>query len=310
MSEATLTKRRKPPKPPRAPKTPKTPRTRDRAFVTPEGVDLRLEIGDAGQRAGAFLLDAAIIIAVLIVLTLAAFFAGVAGVAGLGIGGGEIVMVIWLLGFFLLRNFYFTGFELTAAAATPGKRAMGLRVASRDGGRLRAESILARNAMRELEVFLPLSILAGRADEGGVDAWMYLLAFVWAAIFVFFPLFNRDRLRIGDLVGGTWVVRSPRQKLVRDMADDGSAHLRRFAFTTAQLDAYGNRELHVLEDVLRTRERDTMKAVAERIALKIGWVRDADDTDYDFLSAYYAGLRGRLEQRLLLGKRRRDKHDV
>ena len=39
------------------------PRT-ERAFVTPEGVDLRLNIGDAGQRAGAFLLDAAIIIAV------------------------------------------------------------------------------------------------------------------------------------------------------------------------------------------------------------------------------------------------------
>ena len=306
MSEATLTKAHKPPKPP---KDPKPTRTRDRAFVTPEGVDLRLEIGDAGQRAGAFLLDAAIIIAVLIVLTLAAVFAGIGGMLN-NEYGGEIIMVIWLLGFFLLRNFYFTGFELTAAAATPGKRAMGLRVASRDGGRLRAESILARNAMRELEVFLPLSILAGRADEGGVDAWMYLLAFVWAAIFVFFPLFNRDRLRIGDLVGGTWVVRSPRQKLVRDMADDGSAHLRRFAFTTAQLDAYGNRELHVLEDVLRNRDRDTMKAVAERIAKKIDWVRDAEETDHDFLSAYYAGLRGRLEQRLLLGKRRRDKHDV
>ncbi|HBF81906.1 MAG TPA: RDD family protein, partial [Streptomyces sp.] len=84
----------------------------------------------------------------------------------------EIVAVIWLLVFFVLRNFYFTGFELSAAAATPGKRVMGLRVASRDGGRLKAESVFARNALRELEVFLPLSLLISRAGQG-VDAWMY-----------------------------------------------------------------------------------------------------------------------------------------
>src|SRR5690606_22454880 len=198
-----------------------------RAFVTPEGVDLRLHIGDAGQRAAAFLLDAGIIIAVLFAFTLVAIFGAAVAAGSGGSAGAEVVVVIWLLGFFLLRNFYFTAFELSAAAATPGKRALGLRVASRDGGRLRAESVFARNAMRELEVFLPLSLLVTQAGQGGVDSWMYLLAFVWAAIFVFFPLFNRDRLRLGDLVGGTWVVRTPRRKLTRDMADDGSDQLAR-----------------------------------------------------------------------------------
>jgi uncharacterized RDD family membrane protein YckC len=282
-----------------------------REFVTPEGVDLRLNIGDAGQRAAAFLIDAAIIIAVLIGLTLVAVFMGIgAAAAGGGDQGMEMVAVVWLLGFFVLRNFYFTAFELSARAATPGKRAMGLRVASRDGGRLRAESVFARNAMRELEVFLPLSLLLGRAKEGGVDSWMYLLSFIWAAIFVFFPLFNRDRLRLGDLIGGTWVVRSPRRKLTRDMADEGSARLSRFDFTQGQLDAYGAKELHILEEVLRMRNRRVMRPVAERIAAKIGWPHSPFDDDYDFLSAYYAALRGRLEQRLLMGVRRRDKHDV
>ena len=32
-------------------------------------------------------------------------------------------------------------------------------------------------------------------------------------------------------------------------------------------------------------------------------------TDEDFLAAYYVALRGRLESRLLFGKRRRDKHE-
>lgn len=289
---------------------PVAPRT-ERAFVTPEGVDLRLNIGDAGQRAGAFLLDAAIIVGVLIAFTIASAFAFGAGASMVGgPTGAEMIAVIWLIVFFLLRNFYFTAFELSAAAATPGKRIMGLRVASRDGGRLKAEAVFARNAMRELEVFLPLSILVARSQEGGVEGWMYLLAFVWAAIFVFFPLFNKDRLRVGDLIGGTWVVRTPRRKLIRDMADDGAGRMDAYDFTPAQVDAYGAKELHVLETVLRQGDRKTQRDVADRIAKKIGWTRSPQEADRDFLSAYYAALRGRLEQKLLMGVRRRDKHDV
>lgn len=281
-----------------------------RAFVTPEGIDLELQIGDAGQRAGAFLMDALIIIGILIGLTIVALLMALGAGASAGQSGVEMVAVIWLLGFFVLRNFYFTAFELSARATTPGKRMMGLRVAARDGGRLTAEAVFARNAMRELEVFLPLSILLGQAQDGGVESWMYLLGFLWAGIFVFFPLFNRDRLRVGDLIGGTWVVRSPTRKLARDMADDGSRRLARFEFTPAQVDAYGAKELHVLEDVLRHRDRPTMRTVADRIARKIDWPRTPGEDDYDFLSAYYAAVRGRLEQRLLLGVRRRDKHDA
>lgn len=286
------------------------PNRTERAFVTPEGVDLRLNIADAGQRAGAFLLDAAIIVGVLIAFTMALIFTGSGAIAAAGLAGAEMMAVIWLVVFFLLRNFYFTAFELSAAAATPGKRIMGLRVASRDGGRLRAEAVFARNAMRELEVFLPLSLLGARASEGGVDSWLYLLGFVWAGIFVFFPLFNKDRLRVGDLVGGTWVVRTPRRKLTRDMADDGAARLATYDFTPAQVDAYGAKELHVLESVLRQGDRKTLRAVADRIAAKIGWTRGPHEADRDFLSAYYVALRGRLEQKLLMGVRRRDKHDV
>ncbi|CAN7384905.1 RDD family protein [Phenylobacterium sp. LjRoot164] len=276
-----------------------------RAFVTPEGVDLRLQIGDGGQRAAAFFIDVLIIAAALLGLTILAI---ATGVTSGGQAGMEIAAIIWLLIAFLLRNFYFTAFELSAAAATPGKRMLGLRVAARDGGRLRAEAVLVRNAMRELEVFMPLSVIMVRTQEGGGQAWMYLLGVVWVGIFALFPLFNRDRLRIGDLVGGTWIVRTPRQRLARDMAVEGSERLVRYPFTPAQLDAYGEKELHVLEEVIRRRDRRTVRAVAERITTKIGWTASPDQDDYDFLSAYYAALRGRLESRMLMGRRRRDKH--
>lgn len=69
------------------------PRT-ERAFVTPEGVDLRLNIGDAGQRAGAFLLDAAVIIGVLIVFTIASAFAFGASASVAGVTGAEMLSLI------------------------------------------------------------------------------------------------------------------------------------------------------------------------------------------------------------------------
>ena len=276
-----------------------------REFVTPEGVDLRLGIGQASERAAAFLLDAAIILGGMVALTI------VCALAFLGAGAqdkaGEWIGIAWLVGLFFARNLYFIAFELGPRAATPGKRALGLRVASRRGGRLTADSIFARNAMREIEVYLPLTFLLSRGQD--VDAWIILLGCIWCGVFALFPLFNRDRLRIGDLVAGTWVVKTARRKLLQDLAERGSED-RRFSFTQAQVDAYGVKELHVLEDVLRRNHIPTVTAVAERIRGKIAWTRGAEESDWAFLDAYYAALRRRLETRMLLGKRRRDKFDV
>ena len=275
-----------------------------RTLVTPEGVDLGLRLGEAGERAAAFLIDAAIIVAALIGLTVLA----IATVVSARGHGGEIVAVIWLLGAFFGRNLYFIGFELGPRAATPGKRMLGLRVAARRGGRLTADAIFARNAMRELEVYLPLSFLASRA--GDVDGWLVTLGVIWSGVFVLFPLFNRDRLRVGDLVAGTWVVKAPRTRLLPDLAAREAAVPAGFAFSQTQLDAYGVKELQVLEDVLRRNNLATVAAVAERIRRKIGWDKAPDEADWAFLDAYYAALRRRLEARLLLGRRRKDKFDV
>ncbi|MBP7704561.1 MAG: RDD family protein [Caulobacter sp.] len=278
----------------------------ERPLITPEGIDLRVRIAGAGERAAAFLIDAALIVACLFVMMLIS--AGAAWMARSK--NTEIIAVIWTLGTFVLTTFWFTGFELTSYAATPGKRALGLRVAARNGGRLTAEAVIARNAMRHLEVLIPLMfVLSGGGGNDQVDGWMYLAGVVWAGIFALFPLFNRDRLRPGDLIAGTWVVHAPRRTLLRDLADDGAAQTDRFPFTRDQLDAYGVKELHVLEDVLRTQDRKVMAAVAERIRGKIGWTPQSDESDIGFLTAYYAGLRGRLESRLLFGKRKKDKYD-
>jgi uncharacterized RDD family membrane protein YckC len=279
-----------------------------RTFVTPEGVDLRLELADGSQRVAAFAIDLSIMITTLLAFSL---FLGVAGIGSSSVLGVEWVVIVWLLGAFVLRNFYFVAFELAAKASTPGKQMLGLRVAARNGGRLQAQAVLVRNAMRELEFFIPLSVVFTRVEGGGGEGWMYLLAFVWVAIFALFPLFNKDRLRPGDLVAGTWVVRTPKQALLRDIAEDSAREeTRAFTFTQEQIQAYGVKELQVLEQVLRTRDDETMNAVTQRICNRIGIPHRWDQDHYAFLSAYYAALRRHLETNLLMGKRRADKHDV
>jgi uncharacterized RDD family membrane protein YckC len=272
-------------------------------------VPLNLGLPEANERAGAFLIDLLIMVGLLVGLVLVAGVLGLGGLMRNDEGQVEGVRILFLLGFFALRNFYFAGFELTPRAATPGKRIMKLRVAARNGGRLTAEAVFARNATRELEVFLPLSFLSARADA--VDGWTAMLGLGWSALFLLFPLFNRDRLRAGDLIAGTWVVKAPRRRLLADLAGQGrwGAAERVFDFTAEQVDAYGVAELHVLEEVLRNRVAKTQAAVAARIRTKIGWTPARDERDREFLEAYYAALRRRLESQLLFGYRRRDKHD-
>jgi uncharacterized RDD family membrane protein YckC len=276
------------------------PRDKRRRLITPEGVDLGVVIGDSGRRIGAFALDLVVMLSALIILSVLAGFGAVSG------QGGEMIGVIWLLGFFLIRNCYFIAMELRPRAATLGKRWMGLRVVARDGGRLTADAVVARNLLREVETFLPLTMLITGLFAGTVDALTGWLGFIWTGVFLFFPLFNKDRLRVGDLLAGTWVIRTTRDKLDRDLT---TAPVTAFTFTTEQLDAYGVYELETLEGVLRRSETAAKVTVAQAIIDKIGWPTGVTDID-GFLTAYYTQLRTRLEQRLLLGKRRADKFDV
>lgn len=271
-----------------------------RKLITPEGIDLQVQLSDVGARIGAYIIDQLIINFGLI----AAFFVILWGGAESGI---EIVITIFILLNFFVRNFYFMFFEMGPKAATPGKRISKIRVASRTQARLTANAVFARNALREIEVNLPISFLFMSGNS--VDGWIALLGLIWSGIFLFFPLFNKDRLRAGDLIAGTWVVRAPKPILAKDLAAEKVVLDSRFFFTPEQIEAYGVYELHVLENVIRANDRQTVKDVAERIRVKIKWDGSASEVDLDFLKAYYAALRGRLETRLLFGVRRKDKFD-
>ena len=271
-----------------------------RQFVTPEGVDLKLELAGAGERATAFLIDALIMIVILIAATVAIIYLA----NGAGSAADAPLAITWLLGFFVLRNGWFILFELSGRGATPGKRLLGLRVVARDGARLTGGAVVVRNAMRELELFLPLSFLVADAAETRLDALIYILAFSWVALFLLFPLFNRDRLRVGDLLAGTWVVHTVRATLADDLVGTANTRERR-VFSDAALDLYGVYELQTLEDVLRRGSDEALVTVAASIRAKAGLPDDGDD--WGFLTDYYAALCARLERDTMLGHRRENK---
>ena len=283
---------------------------RVRALTTPEGLAMPVMLAGRGARVAALAIDLGIIffgfIAVLVVL------------GGIGLGvvdlesssaspALELVAVLLLIAFFLSRYAYFLVFELGPRGATPGKRAVGIRVAARAvggrSGRLSAEAVIARNLVRDAELFLPLIwVTVGLSGEMGAAG---AAAAVWLLVFALFPFFNRDNLRAGDLVAGTWVIESRRPKLPGAMSvgTDRSADYR---FDEDALATYGEHELQVLERVLREDRPEALRQVTETICAKFGWTAGSGD-EREFLEAFYAALRARLERDMRFGRRKKDK---
>lgn len=271
-----------------------------REFVTPEGVDLRLEIASAGQRLIALIIDLILIWLILI--------AGGLVLVTTSLAQWDSVNIIAMLAWFLLNNFWFVMFELGPRAATPGKRIAKIRVVARDGGQLTVAAVVARNLVRQMEILLPLTFLFGGQSGDLASGAARGAALLWALGLGLFLLFNRDRMRLGDIIGGTWVVLDKRRRIAADMAGATSADLPGApAFSDAELSVYGIYELQELERVLRTGNRDTLIAVSDAIRGKIG--REHREDDRVFLLAYYRQSKAFQERNLLFGKRRANKYE-
>lgn len=141
------------------------------AVETPEGIELDLHPAGAPARCLAFGIDAGIRIVLLIAASMV-----LQQIEGMGLGA-------LLLVFFVVEWFYPVLFELLPAGATPGKRALGLRVVMDDGMPVTPLASLLRNLLRAAD-FLPLAYAAG------------VLSMLW----------RPDFKRLGDVVAGTLVV--------------------------------------------------------------------------------------------------------
>lgn len=292
---------------------------RRREIVTPEGLPLGFTLASRGARAGALMLDVMIILFGLIAfhIALIAVAGGLLDSAGSSFAGspsgaGEFLQIVLIIALFLGWYGYFLVQELGPRGATLGKRIMGLRIAARDGERLTPEAVIARNLLRDIEVFYPLifilvtGVLAMSGEGSGTMIWV---AAAWFALFALLPFFNRDALRAGDIIAGTWVVEAPRVRLAEALsvpvavaAPTASPH----GFTPDELGIYGERELQVLERMLREGDSQALATVHQTICRKLGRAGDEDEAR-TFLETFYAALRAKLEQDMRFGKRKADK---
>jgi uncharacterized RDD family membrane protein YckC len=275
---------------------------RRREIITPEGIPIQFTLASIGERITALLIDVAIIFATVMIIAFA--------IAIISPGDDEWISALALLMITLLRHFYFAFGELRGHGATPGKRATGIRVIDARGGSLEASAVLARNLVRELELWMPMTfIFASEMVWPDAPGWMWVLAIGWMILIMLLPVFNKDNLRVGDMIGGTLVVVQPKEQLRADLV----VHRSHFTFTEAQLEIYGIYELQVLEGLLRGEtpgDANAIEAVAEKIRAKIKYADKVAYVDTErFLRDFYAALRAHLEKRLLFGKRREDKFD-
>jgi uncharacterized RDD family membrane protein YckC len=143
-----------------------------------EGVEIRLRVAGPMLRAGAFAVDMLIRTAILLA---AGILFAIGGFAMAGVGA----IGLWLLLWFLLDWIYPVVFEAGKRGATPGKRAMGLRVVQESGAQITIGQAVVRNFLRFIDG-MPLLFTYG--------------------IGVASCLATRRFQRLGDLAAGTVVV--------------------------------------------------------------------------------------------------------
>jgi uncharacterized RDD family membrane protein YckC len=235
---------------------------------TPEHVCFHVPIAGPTARAVAWFLDALVRLVIVVVFVVTAAVGGIAiGDAVSGISAGVILVVL-----FVLEWCYYSFWEIAWNGATPGKRALNLRVVSVHGHPLRVGDSFLRNLLRAAD-FLP---------------WGYALGLLSMA---------RDSRfrRLGDLVAGTIVVVEERRAVASTIRIEPPPTPKELANLPQRLPLSGD-ELDALELFLRRKERigvaredELAGMVAPVFARRMGLrINDASR----FLTLLYARARG------------------
>jgi uncharacterized RDD family membrane protein YckC len=150
---------------------------------TPEGVPLELTLAGVGSRFASALLDYILQIIILVALALVLGYG-----AGLSPGGSALSSAAWIVGFFLVFWGYDVAFEVLNSGRTPGKAANGLRVVLESGAPVTFVPSAIRNVIRIIDL-IPGNYLVGVTSI----------------------LVTKKNQRLGDLAGGTLVIRESRK---------------------------------------------------------------------------------------------------
>ncbi len=165
--------------------------SREILITTPENIAIEYELAGLGTRAAAYLIDSLLKLLVWLgiglvglVLSVIASLAGWHGFSKLVETFADFLKAAYIIIGFLIFWGYGILYEINWNGQTPGKRQLGLRVMREGGYPVNVFGVVIRNLLWVVD-FLPMMFFAGMVS---------ILA-------------TRDYQRIGDLVGGTLVVK-------------------------------------------------------------------------------------------------------
>jgi len=215
-----------------------------RRFVeiqTPDQVTLRYELAGPGSRIAAGIIDLFIVWTAVGLITVGLFASGQISISLSEMNAGQMpasftqfALVTIAISIFVLNIFYFILFDYLNAGQTIGKRSLEIQVKSYTGHAVSIESACVRNFARILDV-LPGLYLAGLVST----------------------LVTRHHQRIGDLIGGTVVIRRRKISAVSELfAGETYAQLGnpKFALDYAQIMNLDSGMLTLLEEYFRRAE--------------------------------------------------------
>ena len=279
-----------------------------KGFTPPEGVPIAFDVAGLGGRFVAQLADILITFAALMGVMAILYLSDLLPLSAV-IGIGAIL-------FFAIRVPYYTLSEILMNGQTLGKRLAGMRVIAADGRSLSPHSVTVRNLMKEMEVFVPGTLLLVAST---LDTAMIIALLAWITILLAVPLTNRNRQRLGDILAGTYVVMLPTPVLLPELTEAADETGGAFRFLPHHLDHYGRFELQTLEALLQVpvetltrhaarRHTENLRKVSQTIAGRIGYEKRIQPEEaHAFLLAFYRTQRAYLENRKLFGDAREDK---
>lgn len=153
-------------------------------LVTPERIVFQYPLAGPFRRFGAFLIDLALLIVLMVTAAL------LAGLLTLGSGAGLGLMFV---AYFVLNWGYGASCEGLFNGQTPGKRVVGIRVISDRGVPINGAQAALRNLVGMVDGFFPFCFLLGLSSM----------------------ILTRKFQRLGDLAAGTMVVVEERRHRVR-----------------------------------------------------------------------------------------------
>jgi uncharacterized RDD family membrane protein YckC len=238
--------------------------TQDRfGFVTPEAVEVDLDIAGLGSRLIASLVDG---------LAQAAILIGgfVAGSLDPAFGEGFALVVVGLMLVTMVLLGYHALFEGLWEGCTPGKRAAGIRVISADGQPVTWSQVLIRSVFRLIDLS-PLGVVA--------------------------ILVTKRSQRLGDQAAGTIVIHEQRAPQPQPINFPSDPERDRLA-TVLDTSSVSEREYALVRSFLQRRQAmqggaraEVAAKLAELLESKTGKVKGSL-SDEQFLEAVLSSVRG------------------